>query len=117
MKVLFNKIYKLDQEYQECLIDENNFTYATYLDVKPETLNVRGITRENIFNIEPLNYYKIELKNNIPHDFSCFEPNVKLLEAGLIVSGIDKKTMTVFIYNCTNNHIYINENAVIGEIE
>lgn len=117
MKVFFEKIFKLDQEYQEILIDENNFSRAIYKQVPKSLQSINGLRFEDVFVLEPKNYYKFVLKNNTPHDFNNFSPASSLIDSGLIVSDINKKTMCFYVYNSTHNHIYVRSNAVIGEIE
>lgn len=115
MKVFFDSIHKLKNEFQECFIDENNWDKAVYSKISMEKLNVCGVTYNDIYSIEPLSYYKIKLKN-IPSNFIRFEPNIRLLEAGLIVSDIHKKTKNIFIYNCTNNTVFLNSKACMGDL-
>lgn len=116
MKVLFEKICKMNEEYQESLIDGNNFDRTTYLDVRPQTRNVKGLTYNDVYILEPEGYYQVLLKKNIPYDFNDFIPNIIWLKTGLIFSNIHKKSKSVFIYNPTKNHIYLRPDAIVGEI-
>ena len=117
MKVFLEKIFKIDDDYQEILIDENNFSSVQLLQVFPRRESFKGLVYDDIYTIEPHSYYEILLKENTPSDFMNFNLHFKLLEAGLIFSGISKKTRSVYIYNPTDNHIFIRPNAIIGEIE
>ena len=114
MKVFLKELYQINDGYQEIIIDENNFTSVIYDRIFPREQNIGGLTYNDVFVIEPDGYYEIILKDNTP-SVKNFYPARRLLEAGLIVSGLDKKS--VFIYNPTKNHIYIRSRAIIGEVE
>lgn len=117
MKVFFNKIYKLDQGYQEVLIDRDNFKEVEYSAVSPVKQHINGLLYNDIYILEPLNYYEIKLSREDAQDFTKFSPALRLLQAGLIISTIDIDIMSIFVYNCTHNHIFLRPDAVIGEIE
>lgn len=117
MKVFFDKVYKLDQGYQEILVDKDNFRDIEYVAVSPTKQHVNGLLRNDVYILEPLNYYEIKLKSNTPYEFTKFYPALRLLEAGIIISDICKDSMSIFVYNCTHNHVFLRPNAVIGEIE
>ena len=114
MKVFLKEVFKIDDGYQETIIDENNFGSVNYNHIFPIEQNIGGLTFNDVYVIEPDGYYEIILQNNTPSSRN-FYPARRLLEAGLIVSNINKKS--VFIYNPTKNHIYIRSKAVIGEVE
>ena len=114
MKVFLKELHQIDDGYQEIIIDENNFKNVNYSVVFPREQNINGLTFDDVFVIEPDGYYEIVLKDSTPSARN-FYPARRLLEAGLVVSGINKRS--VFIYNPTKNHIYIRSRAVIGEIE
>lgn len=116
MKVLFNKIYKMDEEYQENLLDGNNFDRVTYTEIRPQVRNVKGLTYNDVYILEPESFYQISLKTNIPYNFEEFTPNIIWVKAGLIFSKLYKKDKLIFVYNITKNHIYLRPDAIIGEI-
>lgn len=117
MKVFFDKIFQLDQNYQEVLIDKNEFRDVDYLLIRPSRQNVNGILYDDIYIIEPLSYYEIILKKNVPGDFKNFYPSRRILEAGLIFAGVCRdKPVSIFMYNCTHNNIFLKEDAAIGEV-
>ncbi len=117
MKVVLENIFKIDDSYQEILIDENNFTRTKLLQVFPRKESIGGLVYDDIYTIEPHSYYEVLLKENTPSEFKYFEPHFQLLRTGLIISNVNRKTRSVFIYNPTDNHIFIRPNAIIGEIE
>lgn len=117
MKVFFNKVYKLDQGYQEVLIDRDNFKEVEYSVVSPAKQHINGLLYDDVYILEPLNYYEIKLSREGIQDFIEFSPSLRLLQSGLIISKIDIDIMSIFVYNCTHNHIFLRPNAVIGEIE
>lgn len=116
MKVFFEKIFKLSDEYHESLIDENNFDKTHYTEIIPQTRNVLGLTYNDVYIIEPESYFEVLLKSNTPYDFKEFIPNQIWLKNGLIVSNINKKNNCIYIYNTTKNHIYLRSNAIVGEL-
>lgn len=117
MKVFFDKVYQLNADFQEVLIDEDNFGDIEYTALSPSKQSVNGVIHDDIYVLEPLNYYEIILRKDTPSQFDTFTPALRLLRAGLIISSIDKKNMCLFVYNCTHNHIFLRPKAVIGEIE
>lgn len=116
MKVFFKKILQMNDDYQEILIDENSFDKTNYLDVRPQTRNILGLTYDDIYIIEPESYYQVILKSNTPYEFEKFIPNIVWCKAGLIISNIHREANSIFIYNPTKNHIYLRSNAIIGEL-
>ena len=116
MKVFFEKIWKMEDDYQEILIDENNFDRTNYTELRPQTRNVKGLTYNDVYIIEPESYFELELKKNTPYDFKEFVPNRIWLKAGLIFSNINRKNNCVYIYNPTKNHIYLRPSAIVGEV-
>lgn len=117
MKVYLENIFKIDDNYQEILIDENNFGDIKLLQVFPTKESINGVVYDDICVIEPHSHYEILLKKNTPFDFKYFNPHFRLLRSGLIVSDISRETKSVYIYNPTDNHIFIRPNAIIGEVE
>lgn len=117
MKVFFEKIYQLDPNYQDILIDENEFEKATYLSVPKTKQNINGVLYDDIYTLEPLSFYQIKLRKDTPGSFTLFYPSVRLLEAGLIVSNINKEKKYLFIYNSSHNHVFLKSTAIMGEIE
>lgn len=116
MKVFFDKVFQLEENYQEILIDENDFERAIYKEVPKTKQGINGVVYEDVFVLQPLSYFEVKLRKNTPHNFQNFQPSFRMLQAGLIISDIHKDHMSVFIYNSTQNYVYIRENAIIGEI-
>ena len=114
MKVFLKEIYRIDDGYQEIIIDENNFGSVNYNQVFAREQNIGGLTYNDVYVIEPEGYYEIVLKGSTSLTKN-FYPARRLLEAGLIVSNINQRS--VFVYNPTKNHIYIRSRAIIGEVE
>ena len=116
MKVFFDKIFQLSEGFQEILIDENEYERAAYNVVSKTKQSINGIVYEDVFVLQPLSYFEVKLRKNTPHSFNTFQPSFRMLQAGLIISDINRDHMSVFIYNSTQNYVYIRENAIIGEI-
>lgn len=116
MKVFFEKIFKLSDEYHEGFIDENNFDRTHYTELRPQTRNVLGVTYDDVYIIEPESYFEVLLKNNTPHDFKEFVPNLIWQKNGLVISNINRRNNSVYMYNPTKNHIYLRPNAIVGEL-
>lgn len=116
MKIYFDKIFKLNQEYTEILIDENNFHQAKYEEIRPQTTNISGITYDDVFILETKTYYMIEIKNKLPNDLHTFNPAKALSFNGLLFSNLYEKDNCIYLYNPTENSIYIRQNAIIGEV-
>ena len=118
MKVYLNNVFCLNDEYQENLIDANNFSTAAYLIVPKTKEVVNGIVHENIYTLDPLSYFEIKLRKDTPSRLlSQLNINPRLLECGLIFSGINEENCSIYLYNCTNNHVYLKSDAIIGEIK
>ena len=116
MKIFLKEIYQLDTEYQEILIDEDSFKNVQYVPVSTQKQYINGLLYEDIYVLEPLTYYKIKIKEHISYHGSVFIPNYRLLESGMIVSFC-KQELTVFVYNTTQNHIFLKKDVMIGEVE
>ena len=118
MKVHFKKVFQLSDEYQENLIDANNFSTAKYLIVPCVKESIDGILHDDIYTLSPLSVFQIELREDTPKNMmSKFCINPRLLEAGLLLAGVSIESRSIYIYNCTNNNIYLKSDAIIGEVE
>lgn len=115
MKIFFNKVFELNGEYQECFIDNNSFDFSDYNEVLPISQNINGLLYDDIYNIEPKSYYCLSLRGDTPHSFKNFCPSWVLVRAGVIVSNIIDNN--IFIYNTTENNVYLRAGTMIGEIE
>lgn len=115
MKVFFNKVFELNSEYQECFVDNNAFDFSDYIEILPISQNIRGILYDDVYNIEPKSYYCLSLRSDTPHNFKKFCPSWVLMRAGVMISDIVNNH--IFIYNTTENNVYLREGALIGEIE
>ena len=91
MKVYFKKIYELSDEFQENLIDVNNFKTAKYLQITSRQESINGVLYDNVYTLEPLSFFKIKIREDIPTELlSNFMINYHFLESGLIFAGISK---------------------------
>lgn len=116
MKVFFNGVFKIDEEYQEILIDKDNFGSIKYIQVFPQRQSINSLVYDDVYVLEPLGYYRITLEDDrLPNNIEKFTPSDRLLRAGLIVSQIVDKS--VYIYNTTQNHIFLRSNAILGEVQ
>lgn len=112
MKIFFDRIFEMNEGYQEVLIDENNFSRVMYHEISQTKQNVDGLTFEDVYILQPKTYYKVELRKNTPQ-LNLFNPSSSWLNAGLIFSHTNNGF--VYIYNSSHNHIFIRANAIIGE--
>ena len=62
MKVFFDEVFEMDPNYQEILIDENNFGTIVYNQMNKVEQHVGGLLHKDIFILKPLSYYEIKLK-------------------------------------------------------
>ena len=116
MKVVFNGVFKIDEEYQEILIDKDNFGSIKYIQVFPQRQSINSLVYDDVYVLEPLGYYRITLDDDCLSDnVEKFTPSERLLKAGLIVSQIVDKS--IYIYNTTQNHIFLRSNAILGEVQ
>lgn len=112
MKALIEDIFKLSSGYQENIIEDNTFISPVYVRINATAQNVNGTIFDDVYIIEPLTYYKIQLKDSSIKENKEFSPSSKLLELGLMVSSI--KGSNIYIYNCTNNFVYLKSDSTIG---
>ena len=118
MKVHFDKVFELDDGFQENLISQNNFYTAKYLEVFTTKESVGGVVYTDIYTLSPLGYFEIKIKDNIPKKLlRSFILNTHLLESGVALAGISVQNRSIYIHNCTQNKVYLKSDAIIGEVE
>lgn len=109
--VKIKKMFQRSDDNYDVVVGEVRSSYE-YMEIYPQEVVVNGFT-ENAYIIVPQAFCQI-IPTHIPKTAN-FVPNNDLLISGLMIY-YNIKTQEIFLYNCTQNHIYIKKDTVIGEI-
>ena len=118
-KITVKKCYKIKGDFEDCFISKSGINITPgYDELKLSSRSIASTRYEDIFIIEPNCYYYIEFNEDISsiigeNQFRTFEVSDVLYDIGLLTSLLKNK---MYIYNTTQNIIYIEKGAYIGEI-
>ena len=115
MKMVVEKIFALDEDYQEPFLQNGAETHVKYTQLKFSERTIHNSHHTDIYVIEPNRYYYIEI-NDVSKTNCTYSFNSRLFKAGLIVKE-DFVNNRVYIFNASSNLIYIKNKCVIGVIE
>ena len=116
MKVSVNECYELEGDYQNQFLGVEVFPKPNYKKIQLAERSVHKVHYKDIYILEPLHYYYI----NFNEDISLEENQVIKIqeifyENGLIIN-IDYKKNRIYLFNASQNIIYLQKNTVIGEV-
>lgn len=111
MNTKINRMYELTDDYQDCMFKHNSRT-VRYAECYCKKIFVNGF-EYNAFVIEGQSFYDIEL-THVPREYNHFVLDIGLSMIGLIYN-YNPVTKQLFIYNTTQNNIYIQKDDIIGE--
>lgn len=109
MDIKIKRLYELVDDLQTLIIGDLPFN-PDYTEIYARKIVDKGISRK-AFVIRAQTFYEVVL-SHIPGDVD-FILSPKLSRAG-IICNYNKQTKQLFLYNCTQNQIYIEENESIG---
>ena len=112
IKLTVDSVYKINEDF------ENVFVALSGINIKPKNTelklssrSVSSIRYDDVYIIEPKSYYYISFKEDTRDYFFSIFPT--LYEIGLLCQA-DLSNNRVFIYNATENILYIQDKAEIG---
>lgn len=111
MNVKIKKLFELADDLQTILFG-SPFVNLNYTEIYPTKTHVNGI-ETNVFTIRAKTFYEIELTHIPPNVDFILDP---ILSASGIIYNFNPLTKQLFLYNCTENVIFIDKDAVIGDI-
>lgn len=111
MKVSIKRLFQLSDDLQEILIGVGIFE-PRYEESYAHKVVLSGIEHE-VFELLPKSFYNVVLSHT-PGDCKNFSLLPEVLQTGLLCN-YDPETREVYVYNCTENTIYIKKEAWIGD--
>ena len=111
MNMTIKRLYELDDDLHNIMISDipDNPRYS---EVYAREIVSNGISRQ-AFTIRPKTFYEVVLSHILTGE--NFILAAKLSAVGIIYN-YNKKTKQLFLYNCTQNQIYIEKNEIIGDV-
>ena len=109
MDVTIKMLYEMDDDLRTIMIDDISVE-PIYNEIYAREVVVDGLSRQ-AFTIRAKTFYEVSL-SHIPRGYN-FILSPKLSMSG-IICNYNRKTQQLFIYNCTQNQIYIEKDEPIG---
>lgn len=111
MSVKIKRLYELVDDLQAVLIGKSK-SDVDYVEIYPTKVVVDGF-EYNAYVLRAKTFYEIKLSHHSNN--SNFVLNTNLAKAG-VICNYNKQNKYLYLYNCTENRIYIEENASIGDV-
>lgn len=111
MNITIKRLYELSDDLNNIMISDIPDD-PRYSEIYPRKIVSNGISHQ-AFTIRPQTFYEVIL-SHIPKG-GDFMLTPKLSAVGIIFN-YNKETKQLFLYNCTQNQIYIEENQKIGDV-
>ena len=111
MGITIKRLYELADDLQNVMIGDIPY-HPQYNEVYSREIVFKGVSKK-AFTIRAKTYYEVVL-SHIPKE-ADFILSSKLSALG-IMYNYNKETKQLFLYNCTQNQIYIEENYNIGGV-
>ena len=121
MNLTVKNCYKIRDDFENVFISQNGINIVPKYDrMKLASRSVSSTRYDDVFIIEPNCYYYIEFKEDLAATVNNEKVQVlnvvdDLYEIGLIMSLVAGKNR-IYLYNATQNIIYIEQGAKIGEV-
>lgn len=122
MWVYFSKISRMDENYKEVLIDRFSFSEAKYTDLSPMSFRIGEEFYDDLYLLESHYYYRAEIESTseITRDsLKNFVPDFRFENSGITVSVSFKEEgkCYAYLYNKTNNPVFLKSDMFLGVIE
>lgn len=114
MKITIKNCYKLDTDLQIQFIGNEVHPKPKYIQLNTTKRTINQVYYDDIYLLEPFHYYYINLNEEI-EDYDIIKIHISFKENGLLTS-IDKKNNRIFLFNSSENIVYLQKNAKIGEV-
>ena len=111
MDILIDRLYELRDDLFEPLLSDRVIV-PDYNEVYTLKRVIKGI-EEDVFILRSKTFYEV-LPSHIPANYKHLDVAPSLLVSG-VLAMFNKKQKRIYLYNCSNNSIYIHKKFVIGE--
>ena len=112
IKLTIEDCYKLNTDYQNQFLGNEVFPEPHYEKVLLSERTVNKIRYKNVYILEPNHYYYVTFQEDI-YDKNFYIMNKAVFMNGLMGQlGEDK----VFLYNASQNMVYLQKGTKIGEV-
>lgn len=117
MNVTINECYELDSDYQNQFLGIEVFPEPNYKKLKVAERSVNKVHYKDVYILEPSHYYYVTFNEKLSslNGISALKINKKFYLNGLIFS-LDYDKDRIFIFNASQNIIYIQKGTKIGEV-
>lgn len=116
MKLTVKDCYKIREDFENVFLSKSEIHVLPKYDrLKLASRSVSSTRYDDVYIIEPKSYYYIELNEYIDQKHGIISIDDSYYNAGLIISSISLGKR-VYIYNATENIIYIEKGAKVGEL-
>lgn len=110
MKITIDECYELEGDYQNQFLGVEVFPRPKYQKLRLSKRTINSVHYTDVYILEPLHYYYATLNEEIDN-------SLKIEQAyalnGLIIHLEDNR---VFIFNASQNFVYIQKGTPVGEV-
>lgn len=115
MKILIDECYELEGDYQNQFLGNEVFPRAKYKKLQLSERTINKVHYNDIYILEPSHYYYVTLDKKISVFSKFFNVENAFYENGLLLS-LDEKNNRVYLFNGSQNFIYLQKGTKIGEV-
>ena len=120
MKITVDKCFKLDTDLQTQFLGNEVFPKPKYIRVDFVKRTINQVYYEDIYLLEPLSYYCITFEEDISSynedsKTHLIKTNHMFQENGLLFQ-FNMKEKKIFLFNSSQNIIYLQKGTKIGEV-
>lgn len=113
MKITVKDCYELDEDYQNLFLGREVLPNPSYKKLRLSERSFNKVHYNDIYILEPLHYYYIDLNENIS-ECESIEAEKAFFENGLFIN-INKQQNKIYIFNASQNIVYLQKGTKIGE--
>lgn len=123
IKLTVKNCYKLKEDFENVFISKSGINVTpNYDQLKLASRSISSTRYEDVYIIEPNCYYYLDFEEDISsfaikkyNKMSVFKSDNDLYKVGLLMALVSEENR-LYIYNATQNIIYIEKGAIIGEV-
>lgn len=123
IKLTVKNCYKLKEDFENVFISKSGINVTpNYDQLKLASRSISSTRYEDVYIIEPNCYYYLDFEEDISsfaikkhNKMSVLKTDNDLYRVGLLMALVSEENR-LYIYNATQNIIYIEKGATIGEV-
>lgn len=120
MKIHVDECYELEGDYQNQFLGNEVFPKPKYKKLNVAERSVNKVHYNDVYILEPLHYYYVTIDKNLKelredNKMHYLQTSMHYDYNGLIMS-IDSYNNRVFLFNASQNVIYLQKGTIIGEV-